>query len=88
LHQEPFTTFYSFPALPPLDWPHDMPRAMRTRKGAHIFTHDASLFANCQKMEKGYEVLLEMSFSFFSQKNMDEERIRGTLGDAPRKVET
>jgi hypothetical protein len=54
---------------------------MCARKVAHIFTHDASLFANCQKVGKGYGVLLEMSFSFFS-KNMDGEGIWDTLGDA------
>jgi hypothetical protein len=41
---------------------------MRARKGVHIFTHDAGLFANYQKMKKGYRVLLEMSFSFFPKK--------------------
>ena len=41
---------------------------MSARKAACIFTHDAALFANCQKMGKGYGVLLEMSFSFFPQK--------------------
>jgi len=55
---------------------------MRTRKATHIFTHDADLFANCQKMGKGYELLLEMNFSLFSPKNMDGEGIWGTLGDA------
>jgi hypothetical protein len=55
---------------------------MRARKGVHIFMHDAGLFANYQKMEKGYRVLLEMSFYFFSQKNMDGDGICGTLGDA------
>jgi hypothetical protein len=55
---------------------------MRVRKGARIFTHDESLFANCQKVGKGYGVLLEMSFSFFFSKNMDGEGIWGTLGDA------
>jgi hypothetical protein len=40
-----------------------------------IFMHDASLFVNCQKMEKGYRVLLEISFSLFSLKNIDGEGI-------------
>jgi hypothetical protein len=43
---------------------------MRATKGARIFTHDAGLFANYQKMGKGYEVLLEMSFSFFFPKKI------------------
>jgi hypothetical protein len=43
-------------------------RAMRARKVARIFMHDASLFANCQKVGKGYGVLLVMSFSFFFPK--------------------
>ena len=46
-----------------------------------IFTHDEGRFANCQKIGKGYGILLEMSFSFF-QKNIDGEGIWGTLGDA------
>jgi hypothetical protein len=41
---------------------------MRVRKAARIFTHNASPFADCQNMEKGYEVLL-MSFSLFFQKS-------------------
>jgi hypothetical protein len=35
-------------------------------------------------MGKGYETLLEINFSYFSQKNMDEEGIWGTLKDALR----
>ena len=54
--------------------------------GPHIFTHDGGRFDNCQKMGKGYGVLLDMSFSLFPQKNMDREGIWGTLGDALRHV--
>ena len=39
-----------------------------------IFTHDGGRFDNWQKMEKGYGVLLEMSFSLFSQKKHRRER--------------
>jgi hypothetical protein len=48
-------------------------RAMRTRKVARIFTHNAGLFANYQKMKNGYGVLLEMSFSLFFYKSRMEK---------------